>query len=100
MALRGHRESIHEEDINSIENIGHFLELLDLLAKYDPVLCEHLVQIKMGNKYSVSYLWKMIQNEFIDLLRGAARKTIMDQLKQAKNFCMIFDSSPDISHKY
>ena len=99
MALRGHRESIHEEDINSIENRGHFLELVDLLAKYDQVLSEHLVNIKMSNKYSVSYLWKMIRNEFIDLLRGAVRKPTMDQIKQAKNFCMIFYSTPDISRK-
>ena len=100
MALRGHRESIHEEDINSIENRGNFLELFDFFTKYDPVLCEHLVKIKMGSKYSVSYLSKIIQNEFIDLLRGAVRKTIMDQIKQAKNFCRIFDKTPDIFHKY
>ena len=97
--MRGHRESIHEEDINSIENRGNFLELFDLLTKYDPVLCEHLVKIKMGSKYSVSYLSKIIQNEFIDLLRGAVRKTTMDQIKQAKNFCRIFDKTSDIFHK-
>lgn len=69
------------------------------MAKYDPVLREHVVKIKMGNKYSISYLSPKIQNEFIELLGGAVRKTIMDQIKQAKYFCMIFDSTPDISHK-
>lgn len=99
LAFRGHRESVHQENIDSMENRGNFLELVDLLAKYDPVLREHVVKIKMGNKYSISYLSPKIQNEFIELLGGAVRKTIMDQIKQAKYFCIIFDSTPDISHK-
>ena len=37
LAFRGHRESVHHEDINSPKNKGNFLELVDLLAKYDPV---------------------------------------------------------------
>lgn len=41
----------------------------------------------------------MIQNDFIELLGSAVRKAIMDQIKQAKYFCMTFDSTPDISHK-
>ena len=98
LAFRGHRERVHQEGINSNENRGNFLELVDLLAKYDPVLREHVVKIKMGNKYSISYLSPKIQNEFI-LLGGAVRKTIMDQIKQSKYFCMIFDSTRDISHK-
>ncbi|XP_026482738.1 uncharacterized protein LOC113390967 [Ctenocephalides felis] len=68
-------------------------------AKYDPVLREHVVKIKMGNKYSISYLSPKIQNEFIKLLGGAVRRTIVDKIKQAKYFCIIFDSTPDISHK-
>ena len=90
---------VHQEGINSNENRGNFLELVDLLAKYNPVLREHVVKIKMGNKYSISYLSPKIQNEFIELLGGAVRKTILDQIKQAKYFCMIFDSTQDISHK-
>ena len=99
MAFRGHRESIHYETIDAMENRGNFLELVDLFVKYDPVLREHVVKIKMGNKYSISYLSPKIQNEFIELLGGAVRKTIMDQIKQAKYFCIIFDSTPDILHK-
>ena len=88
LAFRGHRESVHQENIDLMENRGNFLELVDLLAKYDPVLREHVVKIKMGNKYSISYLSPKIQNEFIELLGGAVRKTIMDNIKQAKYFCI------------
>lgn len=43
LALRGHREG-------AAENRGNFLELVDLLAKYDPVLREHVLRIKMKKK--------------------------------------------------
>ena len=81
-----------------MENRGHFLELVDLLANYGTLFREHVVKIKMGNKYGISYLSPKIQYEFIELL-GAVRKTIMDKIKQAKYFCIIFDSTPDISYK-
>ena len=51
LAFRGHRESVHQENIDLMENRGHFLELVDLLAKYGPVFREHVVKIKMGNNY-------------------------------------------------
>lgn len=38
-----------------MENRWNFLEHVDLLAKYDPVLREHVVKIEMGNKYSIYY---------------------------------------------
>ena len=82
-----------------MKNRGNFLELVDLLAKYDPVLREHVVKIKMGNKYGISYLSPKIQNEFIELLGDAVKKIIMDQIKQAKYFCIIFDSTPDTKIK-
>ncbi|GBP93574.1 Zinc finger MYM-type protein 1 [Eumeta japonica] len=67
LPLRGHREGI------SSDNRGNFLELVNLLSKYDPVLKEHMLRIEHAiactkSKRVDSYLSKDIQNEFISLL--------------------------------
>lgn len=59
--LRGHKESLQLKDKF---NDGNFIELLKLLATFDPVTKEDLkyVEIHPG---PVSYLSPEIQNEFI-----------------------------------
>ena len=101
LALRGHREDIHDDDDDERgqENRGNFLELVHLLAKYDPVLREHLVKVKLGKKIATSYLSPEIQNEFVSILAEQVRKKIINQVKESKYFCIIFDSTPDVSHK-
>ena len=79
-------------------NRGNFLELVQLLAKYDPVLREYLTKVKLGKKNAISYMSPLIQNEFINLLGDQVRKQIIQQVREAKYFCVIFDSTPDISH--
>ena len=98
LSLRGHREDTHTE-AEVAENKGNFLELVYLLSKYDPVLREHILRIQMGSKYTASYLSPTIQNEFIEILGENVRSKIINQVKEAKYFSMIFDSTPDISHK-
>ncbi len=52
------------------KNKGNFLTLLELLAKYDPFLNNHLQEIKKANaeeKPIVSYLSGTIQNELLAL---------------------------------
>lgn len=92
LPFRGHREDALSE------NKGNFLELVNLIGKYDPVLREHLVKIKMGGKIAKSYLSPQIQNEFINIVGDKVRQTIIQQVKNAKYYAIIFDSTPDISH--
>ena len=75
------------------------MELVYLLAKYDPVLREHLVKVKLGKNIVTSYLSPEVQNEFVSILAQQVRKKIIAQVKKSKYFCIIFDSTPDISHK-
>ena len=75
------------------------MELVHLLAKYDPVLREHLVKVKLGKNIVTSYLSPEVQNEFVSILAQQVRKKIIAQVKKSKYFCIIFDSTPDISHK-
>jgi hypothetical protein len=94
LALRGHREN------DTRANRGNFLELVHLLAKYDPVLREHLVRIKMGQKiYLPVPMSPEIQHEFIEILGKKLRQQILGQIRKAKYHSVIFDSTPDISHK-
>ncbi|GBP72642.1 Zinc finger protein 112 [Eumeta japonica] len=64
LAFRGHCEDI------SSENRGNFLELVQLLAKYDPVLKEHCLKQEAAgaSKRVPPYLSKGIQNEFTQCL--------------------------------
>lgn len=92
LPLRGHRESL-----DGGENPGNFLELIKLISKYDPVLRVHMAQ-QMTNKITVSYFSARIQNEFIELLGRHVRQKIVDDIKGAKYYAMMFDSTPDLSH--
>ncbi|XP_067144935.1 zinc finger MYM-type protein 1-like [Centruroides vittatus] len=93
LALRGHTEN------DTSTNSGNFLELVHLIAKYDPVLREHLVRSKMCGKMSITYMSPEIQKEFIAILGNKVRQHIIGQIKKAKYYSIIFDSTPDISHK-
>lgn len=94
LALRGHRE-----EFDCRTNRGNFLELVELLAKYDAVLSEHLTKIRSGQRCTVTYLSPQIQNEFIELMGTQVRARIIEQIKEAKYFTLILDGTPDTSHK-
>ena len=93
LPLRRHRESLNEEG-----NPGNFLELIKLISKYDPVIREHVIYIGLANKMTLSYLSPMVQNEFIELLDNQVRQKIVEEIKEAKYYAILFDSTPDLSH--
>ena len=96
LPFRGHRET--EASLNK----GNFLELVELLSKYDPVLKEHLVRLKQASRHlqrqHVTYLSPQTQNEFIGLLAAEVKRKLIAEIKSAKYYGIIFDSTPDISH--
>lgn len=79
-------------------NNGNFLMLIEFLASFDPFLEEHIR--KFGNKGSgsTSYLSKTIYEEFIQLLSVKVSSIIIQEVKSAKYYAIIVDSTPDISH--
>ena len=89
LPLRGHRE-----DSNS-RNQGNFLETLKLLAKYDAVIKEHLSVIQLSSKGMTTYLSPTIQNELIELLGKKVKHLILEEIKAAKYFSILLDSTPD-----
>lgn len=74
---------------------GIFLNLIELLSKYDNILKQHLVN---HNKGAISYISPKIQNEFICLLGQTVRNKILSKIKKAKYFSLLFDCTPDVSH--
>ncbi|CAH2105701.1 unnamed protein product [Euphydryas editha] len=46
----------------------------------------------------VSYLSPDIQNEFINVLSNHVKTKLFNEIKSAKYFGIMFDSTPDISH--
>ena len=47
---------------------------------------------------TLSYLSPMVQNEFIELLANQVRQKIVEEIKDAKYYAILFDSTPDLSH--
>jgi len=86
LSFRGHNEKINNE------NRGNFLAIIDLLAKYDPVLSELL---QRGPK-KISYLSPTIQNEIIDMLSECVKKSIISDVQKVPFFSYITDTTQDI----
>ena len=59
---------------------------------------EHVTHIRLAKKMTLSYLSPMIQNEFIELLASQVRQKIIREIKEAKYYAILFDSTPDLSH--
>jgi len=95
LAFRGHKED--ESSLNK----GNFLEMVEMLSKYDPVLKEHLMRLNQSTcrlHVSVSYLSPETQNQFINVLANHVKEKLLMDIKAAKYFGIMFDSTPDISH--
>ena len=92
LAFRG-----DEEIIGSAHN-GNYLGILELLAKFDPFLQEHIKNYAHKGKGTTSYLSHSICDEFIALLAQEVLAKIVDELKTQKFFSVSLDSTPDITH--
>ncbi|XP_035712977.1 zinc finger MYM-type protein 1 [Folsomia candida] len=90
LAFRGSSSQIHDD------NSGNFLSLIELLSKYSPALAIHVNNL---SKNRTSYLSPSIQNEFISIAGENIRREILKHIKSRKFFSIMFDATPDISHR-
>ena len=90
--FRGHREAFESN------NQKNFLETVKLLAKYSPVLSKHLSDIRISKKMTTTYLSPTIQNELVLLLSKKVKNMILQDVREAKYFAIMCDSTPDILH--
>ncbi|XP_042206313.1 uncharacterized protein LOC121855442 [Homarus americanus] len=94
LALRGTEEKVGNESVHN----GNFLGLVELFAKFDSVLEEHLRKVK-ANEIHNHYLGKDTQNELLDIMATAVLNEILNRVKAAKYYAIILDCTPDLSHQ-
>ncbi|XP_072172633.1 zinc finger MYM-type protein 1-like [Diadema setosum] len=95
LALRGHREHLQVDDSS---NVGNFLGLVKLIAVFDPVMKEHLTRMET-HPGSTSYLSPGVQNEFIHIIASTVRQCLLESIRKAKYYGLLFDSTPDQAHR-
>ncbi|XP_025204578.1 zinc finger MYM-type protein 1-like [Melanaphis sacchari] len=92
LALRGTDERIGKP------NCGIFLSTLELLSHYNPILAKHIEEVNDKNNV-ISYFSPQIQNEIISLLGKSTREKLLNRVKESKYYSIMFDCTPDVSHK-
>lgn len=93
LALRGHRKSTTvTEKRESPRNADNFLELLKLVAEFDPVMKDHLLHVQQ-HPGSTTYLSPEIQNEFIQLLASTVREKVVNNIQRDNYYGIMFDST-------
>lgn len=76
---------------------GKYLGLIELFAKFDPIMQEHMNRI-LRKEISDHYCGKDITKEFLALLAQEVTFRIIAKIQQSKYFSIIADCTPDISH--
>ena len=79
-------------------NNRKFLGLVQLLAKFDPIMEEH-VKLAVKGDLADHYCGKNIQNELIELMTSKVKSTILSRINDSKYYAITTDCTPDISHK-
>ncbi|XP_065664826.1 zinc finger MYM-type protein 1-like [Hydra vulgaris] len=83
---------------SSVANIGNFIMAMELVAEYDPFLCQHISKYGNPGKGNTSYLSFYTYEQFISIMLEKVLETIIKEVKAATYFSISIDSTPDITH--
>lgn len=86
-ALRGHDEN------SKILEKGLFLEIVELISRYDPVMKDHLEKAPKNS----TYLSPDIQNDIIKSIQNVMLRSIISSIK-CKPVSIIADETTDLGH--
>nr|XP_014341002.1 PREDICTED: zinc finger MYM-type protein 1-like [Latimeria chalumnae] len=79
-------------------NNENFLKEVELLAKFDPVMEQHVGRVQRSMSHT-HYLGKDIQNELIEAVSKRMLQKIVTQVKESKYYSIILDCTPNVSHQ-
>lgn len=97
LASRGMPFYGQNETVGSVEN-GNFLGCLEVISEFDPFLAEHLKARGNPGTGHTSYLSSTTVDEFVSLMGKKVSDIIISEIKSAKYYSIIVDSTPDLSH--
>lgn len=86
-------------------NNSNFLDILELLRRYDEITREHLAYVQEyqnegeSMKGKTHYLSWMSQNKFISLCGDKVLKHILEERTESIYYSVIADATPDVSHQ-
>ena len=86
-----------DEIVGSVYN-RNYLGIIELFAKYDCLLANHISNYANRGKGHISYLSSTICEELLQLMEQKVQDTILKEVKEAKYFSVSIDSIPDESH--
>lgn len=89
--IRGHRENVHDVDIHS----GNFLNIIELLSRYNPVMKNHI----QNPDRKIKHLSPDIQNELLELSAGEVLEVLTKEIRESSFLSLILDTTQDISKK-
>lgn len=69
-----------------------------MLSHYNPILAKHIEKVNSKNNV-ISYFSPQIQNEIISILGKSTREKGLNRVKESKYYSIMFDCTPDMSHK-
>jgi hypothetical protein len=108
LSYRGHRNE-SSFTLNSLElDHGNFLEMILLLGKYDPVMQQHLDNIKKENESGknskgrgnkITFLSKSTIDYIINIIGNEIQNIIASEVRQAKFYTVQIDTTQDVSTK-
>ncbi|KAF7655967.1 hypothetical protein LDENG_00047980 [Lucifuga dentata] len=93
LALRGSTDTLYQP------NNGNFLKEVELLAKFDPIMKQHVECAESGISTHATYLGKTIQNELIESISGRVMEHMVREIKESKYYSIILDCTPDAGHE-
>lgn len=97
LAGRGQPLFGDNETIGSTRN-GNFLGSIELISQFDDFTADHLARKGNPGKGHTNYLSSTIVTELLQLMSEKVLQQILCEVRKAKYFGLIVDSSPDVTH--
>ncbi|XP_060855597.1 zinc finger MYM-type protein 1-like [Metopolophium dirhodum] len=96
--LAAHNDAFRgSSDVLYTKSNGKFLGLIEMLAKFDPVIMVHVYRIQ-NKETHVHYQGHRIQDEIINMMANEIKQKIIRNIQSAKYLTIIMDCTPDIEH--